>query len=463
MKKILIILILVLFYSGLSYAADIKVDIIPVNDVILEGETALFDLDIMNMQNSADKLTYVIYDQNWNWEKKFFDLSSGSMERLRLELIPYDNLSPDRYSVNLRVYSVSDPDVYTDKSLLVEYIGYDEILDVEELSNVLSEGLDPKKTNILKLNIKNKYDINLEGITLKLESDIFTEEKIIDLNGLEEKDVEFSIDIEDDVLEGIYNIKLYFTSGDKVLVDRLDDISVGVYSDVQENKIESSGFLLKRLLVDRENKGNSISEEEYSTRLNSFEKTFTKFNPEPTKLEKVGDQYYYYWNFNLNPNEIYSISIVTNYRTSLLILIIVILLVWIITSLSRKGISIRKKVLTIKTGEGISEIKVLLILKNKSKKVNQVRVIDQLPNVVEMPKEFGTIRPTKIKKTSNRGVMLIWDIPGLIKGEERIISYKVKSRIHVIGKLFVPRAIVRYKGLGRKNLVVRSNAIKLFS
>ena len=58
---------------------------------------------------------------------------------------------------------------------------------------------------------------------------------------------------------------------DNVLVDDIYKIKVAYYSDVQEDVVESSGFLIKKIRVKKINAGNSIVSEEYSLRLNSFD------------------------------------------------------------------------------------------------------------------------------------------------------------------------------------------------
>ena len=55
----------------------------------------------------------------------------------------------------------------------------------------------------------------------------------------------------------------------------------------------------------------------------------------------------------------------------------------------------------------------------------------------------------------------IWKIPELTKGEERIISYQVDSKITVIGTIALPVCMIRYKNKKGKVVSVKSNPVTL--
>ena len=84
-----------------------------------------------------------------------------------------------------------------------------------------------------------------------------------------------------------------------------------------------------------------------------------------------------------------------------------------------------------------------------------------LHNITKLPDSFGSLKPTNVKKTMD-GAMLIWDIDDIVGGEERVISYKVKAGVNVIGKLKIPRALCRYRK-GKRAIIVKSNSTLVFS
>jgi len=452
-----------LLLINLCYADSFSVTSDAVEDIIIESGEAIFNVNIKNEQSFTDSVTYVLSDLSWDWEKKYFTLIKNGNVDFELTLGTPENIQPGIYNLNLKVYSQNNPSVYEYESLIVKVLGYEDLLYVEELSKAVPQGIDPRKDNLVKLNIKNKNDLDLGEVTVKLESDLFNKEFIFDLEPLEAITKEFYINIDDSAKEGDYNIRVYATDGENVLIDRIDVVNVKFYSDIQENKEESSGFLTKELIVTRENKGNIDSIEEYRLTLSSLERTFTRVSPEPTSIEKEEGNYYYTWNFELGPEEAYRILIKTNYRDPIIILILLGFMIWLLVNILQSGVSIRKKVLTLRSGPGISDMKILLILKNKGNKtIKNVKLIDTLPRVVKTPEDYGTLKPSQIKKSSEGNKMLVWKLDDLIGKEERVISYRLKLNLEVLGRFGVHKAVVVYKK-GRKSIMIKSNSNIVFS
>jgi len=456
MKKIMILLMLILIPS-VNATIDVEDEVI--RNILLPGEDAIFEITVKNEQAKQDIITYIIYD-DWEWEKKFITMPAGSSKTFQLRVTPPKDIKPGEYSLNFRVYSQNDPEIDKYNPLLVNIVDFNTLIDVDIEIN--PNGLDPRRENLVKLNIKNNKDINLDNVEIDLDSEIFSRNFAMNLLPLELISKEFTLPPNSELEEGDYEVNVLVKLNNNTLIDRIDTIKLAYFSDIQESKEVESSFLISKINLLRKNNGNSVSEELYTIRLSSLEKTFTNFEPEPSKVDKIGNYYYYTWQFNIEPYSSKNINIETNFRTPLIVLLVIILLVIIIYNLISSQVNLKKKVLTLKTGEGISEMKVLLILSNKGKKVRRIRVIDYLPNAINAPTEYATIKPTKIKK-SVKGLMLIWDIPELVKGEERIISYKMKSKVHIIGKLLIPRAICRYRKKGGKASIVRSNRIMLLS
>jgi len=75
-----------------------------------------------------------------------------------------------------------------------------------------------------------------------------------------------------------------------------------------------------------------------------------------------------------------------------------------------------------------------------------VKIVDVVPSIAEVRKEFaeGTLKPSSILKHSSKGTILKWDIPELAPGEERLISYDIKSKLSIIGSFSLPRAKIKF-------------------
>jgi len=279
---------------------------------------------------------------------------------------------------------------------------------------------------------------------------------------LESRSEQVTVNFDSFVEKGEYDVRVLVTLEKDVLVDRTERVAVGYYNDVTQDLVIDDGFLTKTTRLLRENKGNTPSKEEYTLRLSSFEKTFTRFTPQATSVEKQNGLYYYIWKFDISPGGTYRIEIFTNYFYPLLGIIVVILVLWLIYTFVRSDVSLKKKVLTIKSGESISDIKVLLVVKNRGKPLSHLQVMDKIPHLMKQPQEYGTIKPHKVRKDS-MGVVLTWNLENLVKNEERIISYRIKSHVPVIGKIMIPQALARYRGTSKRLHIVKSNKISLLS
>ena len=238
-------------------------------------------------------------------------------------------------------------------------------------------------------------------------------------------------------------------------------MNIGYFPDVTEVRTPESSFLVERTTIVKVNEGKLISHESYKKEFSWFEKLFTYVDPKPTSIEK-NDKYTYYWEFDLESGEERTIFVQTNYRNLVLIIIVAILLLTWLYYLTKRELSIKKKVTTIKRSrEGYSTLNIQVIVKNRSRQtLHEVKILDKLIGINEEPK-FGMLKPDSIKKGLN-GVKMIWNIPILRKGEERIIYYQTRLRLKVIGNFIIPVAVAKYR-LGNKIRYVRTKAIKLFS
>ena len=108
------------------------------------------------------------------------------------------------------------------------------------------------------------------------------------------------------------------------------------------------------------------------------------------------------------------------------------------------------------------ELKILLHVKNRSNgTIDEINITDTIPHIGEMDKEIqiGTIKPTGIAKHKT-GTIVKWNIVSLERFEERIITYRIRTKLSVLGGIVLPTARVKFKEKGRE-MVVRSNKLRL--
>jgi hypothetical protein len=73
---------------------------------------------------------------------------------------------------------------------------------------------------------------------------------------------------------------------------------------------------------------------------------------------------------------------------------------------------------------------------------------------------MGHIAPTNIVDRGNKGILIKWKLGDLEKGEERIVSYKAKSKLTILGSFSLPAAVVRCI-VNYKEKLVYSNRLKI--
>ena len=462
MKRWALIIIALCLFSISVNAAGLSLKTYVVDNVIMVGEEAAFDISVKNEQSTSDKVSFIVSDLDWVWEKDYIQISSGQTSDFILRLkAPVGVVKAGTYTLNLKVYSTSSPDVYVYEPLLITVLDESTMFRVEKVDYSVN-GLNPKRDqNTLKVIIKNRYDKPIDNIEVSLGSSIFNSvSKKVNFKEAELKSLEFPIMLNSNAVEGFHDINIILRRNNKLLLEDSKKVKVGEYSDVKEDKEISTGFLNKNINVLRKNEGTTISEQVYKIRLGSFEKLFSSVIPSPSSVEKSGGDYYYIWIFTIQPGESYEINIRINYRDPLALLIMMIIIVCVIYYLFESGISINKKVLTIKSKDGITYMKVLLLMKNRGKhEIKNIRVVDQIYNTRNVPSDYGTLRPSKINRSGDH-VILLWDISNLIGKEERILSYKVN--IEVKNKLMLPRAMARYR-VKNKSKISKSNSALVVS
>ena len=429
----------------------------------MPNRSTIFDIEIHNAQSSSDEIKAVILDPSWQRQAgtNIYKLNPGQKIQDRYTLFPLGYLAPGIYSVSIRFVSINNPTIFTDHQLIITVVGYKNVLESNLETN--PQGVDPRKDNLIKLNLRARYNIYLENLNVHIENSLFSKDLVTSVQGLESKTEEFVITLNPDTVEGDYDTKILIKSGENILVDKIQKLKVSAYLDIKETQTREIGFLSKDIIVTRRNDGNSLSNEVYSLTLSGFQRLFTKFDPEPTNVRSVTQGYKYEWLFTLPPGQSYTIKTTTNYRIPIFWLIIIVLVAYLSYKYLRKELFMHKKILVLKTKEGeIAGVKVLLRLKNNGPAIKGLRVMDLIPNSLEIPHEYLTLKPNSIKKESE-GTVIIWEIPELVKNEERLISYKLKAKHGYKGSLVFRRSICRYKSSLGKISVAKSNEVSIFA
>ena len=172
---------------------------------------------------------------------------------------------------------------------------------------------------------------------------------------------------------------------------------------------------------------------------------FTSFNIEPTFTARDGWTVRYLWiKGKLVPTESYTVKATTNYVLPFLIFIVLIMAIVGYRRFSETKLEVKKSVMPVKTKGGEFALKVTLSLKARQE-VENVTLVDKIPSMVKIYKKFGTVKPDKIDPASRR---VHWHIGDLEAGEERTFDYIIYSKVGIVGKFSLPRALAVFEKEG---------------
>lgn len=443
----------------------------PINNTITIQEAARFKLTIRNTAEYDDFFTVSTRNVDWgiSSEPQIGLIKAGEEAEYVISLKPGPLVAEGRtYFVpvkiksektgfhfeereNFAVYVVSPflkPGVYTPTVTTIIYT--DKIID-------------PREKVSVRLNLRNRNLRDLKGLKVVVNGEVFYKEYTTRLLPLEDKTNEILFEVDPLVEPGTrtLTVSLYFE--DNKIGESSVEYEIIGYIDMQETMTKDILLFRTEENYNILNNGNEKGVAEKKFSLNFFERLFTKFSPDAVKEEGEDGKTYYVVRKELGSEEELEVVVITNYR--LLVLIILLIIIGIILYyVLRSPIIIVKNAEPLgKTKEGLSEVKVRIYLKNRSRRpVTSLRVVDTVPSIAEIEKKarLGSMEPVNIGK-SKRGTVARWELEVLEPYEERIITYKVKSKLKLVGGIRLPSAKARFDSGKGKERAVFSNTINL--
>jgi hypothetical protein len=308
-------------------------------------------------------------------------------------------------------------------------------------TNVLSQ-VDPREPVVITVDLSNGNPRNLQNITFKIHSNLLNAEIVEDLPGLERKQLVIPIRLpattppQHDVLR----VTGLVQDGDTVIPFDAEPVEYDAAA-------EKSSFLKTDTIYTLTNTGNNRKSTEFALKSNPIAGWFTSSEPQSHTITRA-DGTYDAWDITLNVGEQTTIRVTTNYRPLLIIILIFGFAVGCYY-VFRSPLVVRKSAVVIAAKEGgMSELKVLIEVSNRSARaIKQLKIIDKVPHIAEVASEFdvGTMRPTSVKQLPNKGTLITWHIDELDAGEERVITYKIRSKLSILGQMRLPIAMTHFE------------------
>lgn len=475
MNRKTLLIAIILFLIPIAFAGDFHISVESIEDRIYKNESASFNVTIENNLDTEQTFKFssdVLWDLMSNPLSDYFSgmvIPAQSSDSTILQLIPPNRISagPKKLPIIATMQSTGTTDsedvtIYI-KSTGLEMQDYLPFVITTMLVDPIK--IDPRGKFIVKVNLKNTNILDLEEVTIDLTttSGLIHKKRIVPLGPLEEKTETFIItlspvtDPREDVLIATVS------TGDVVFSPDKENIEIVSYSAFVDTPIIQKGFLKTKTKVVILNDGNTQGSKLYKIPTNWFRSLFTITEPKTKLLTEEGKDYLV-WELVLEPSQKIEVGYIENYR-SLFGLGIILLIIVIIYFLTRSSVIIKKKaeVLEIQEG-GISKIKITLNIKNRTKSKNEnIRVIEKIPNIANLVKEeyLGTLKPTKVLTHDVKGTLLKWNIDILEGFEERMITYKIKSKLSILGTLKLSPAVIKFKSAKGRIFISHSNSSTL--
>lgn len=468
MKKIgIIVFLLVLFFSTLVYAQDFTATILPHTDRIKQNETAAYTLVISHPYNMPQ--TFEVYSTDVLWDirtKDILHVAPGETFETEMQLRPL-NLNPGLYSVPLHI-KLSGTDQVVKQNVQLEVISQKPptatYLPAIRGTVTMSHKADPKDPVRIYVRLENQNKKLLKNVQVKLRSNVINKDYDVELKPQEIKKLTFEalIDPYTKPQQDIMKVTVVVQEGPEIYQFDLEPVEYTIFEysnliKLNEEVIRETFKTIKTIWL--VNEGNIEMREKYAMPTNILESLFMTTEP---SSKRIGSQRI--WELDISKGQTQEIMIVVNYRP--LVFLISAMIVLIISYfIFRSPLVMRKQAAVIGTQEGgISELKILLTIKNRTnKQAKNVKIIDLVPRIASLKQdsEIGTVNPDKVVRDETQGTILKWHLDQIDAGEERLISYKIRSKLSILGGVTLPVAVAKFENSKGKTQHSNSNKARI--
>ena len=468
----LLVVVSLLNISFASALSEFSVDYEAVKDKVVYREPAEFYISITNNQDFSDRFK-ISLGINPKWSTQIIPpkdssviIARGITRKIRVLIMPVSEMPPSLYRIPVTVKSLKTD--LSEKVYIPIYLKSGKLAGkypptVTTNVNIPSK-IDPRETVRIMIDLRNRNILNITDMKIKLSSIVINKETTTSLGPLEEKTiiVTYSLDPMEPPKKDTVTLNLYV---DGSIIRTIEDMPIEIisYSDITKISETEKSFLKTEEKITYTNDGNVRKQETLKIEIGFFKDIVTSTDQKMYVLKEDGKRYRAL-DVDLKPGAKTEIMVVKNFRPLVLIITIALVLL-ILYSIFRSDIVVKKHAVVLGTKEGgITEMKVIMNVRNRTgRPIKNIAIIDNVPNIADIQKEFqiGTLKPTKIVTHERKGNLIKWNIDLLEKYEERIITYKVRSKLSILGKFKLPPAVIKYENEKGKDVITHSNSVIL--
>ena len=377
-------------------------------------------------------------------------VKKNETKEINLDIYPSNDLKEKNTgNFAFSYYIKGDISGLTEDKIVIQIVSARNLFDVQI----------PDKVGVLdksfSIELENRYEKDLSANVI-VTSELFEGTSSIMLPSDEAMNV--TLPLERKKLElyeaGTYPLKVKVLINNEFPFEIEKQVQLESFVNISTSTSEEKGIFGKSTSITKVNEGNIPAIVTIRLNKTAFEDWFTTFNIKPI-TKKADNILVYEWRKELISGESFKVVSTTNYSTPLIFLLVIVLIVFLISGLTKSKVVITKRAVKVLTKSGQFASKIILQVKNRGPEIRDVWIIDALPAFTELYEKFGTVKPEKIEKG-----MLKWHLSQLTQGEELILSYILYSKVKVLGKLEVPPATIMW--IDKKDTHQREDSNTLF-
>tara|TARA_Y100000310_G_scaffold203351_1_gene203588 strand:- start:22456 stop:23886 length:1431 start_codon:yes stop_codon:yes gene_type:complete len=456
LRKFILITIIFSLFISIANASSFDVGATPINNRIVIDEFATFKLDVKNNLAKSDE--YRIYSLAFpTWDIRTdpivnpitLELKPGEQGSVELVVDPLKIRDIGTYQVSVNVKSKAT-DSFVSVPLKVTILSTSPLIGGYVPTVVtgveIPEKIDPREEITIKISLNNQNVIDYPDLVVKLESDLIQETITTQLEPKGEKTLEVKVNLDPLTEPQEDQLAVTVFKGDKKIINPIvRKIEIVEYGDKELVK-EDKRLLLTRSYYDFRSNNNEY-EGKFKVETSSFESIFSSTSPK-AKVVKENGKKYFVLDVELENNRM-QVVVTKNYIP---LFAVIALLIATVAGyyLLRSPLTMLKETKNITKSEGgISAMTVVLHIKNRGQnKIGGLDITDYIPGLVSVGGDvpIGSLQPTKVLKHERKGTTIVkWSIDSLDTSEERVLSYRIKSRLSILGSFSLPVARAVFK------------------
>jgi hypothetical protein len=258
---------------------------------------------------------------------------------------------------------------------------------------------------------------------------------------------------------GVYTVQITLKdSKGQIVSSKSINLRVGEVDKASQQENVMPGILDITTVLSTKNEGNAPADLTITTVVGPIARDLFVSDIEPISREDLGNSVRMNWVFDdVQPGD--TVQVVT--KIEIWKIWMTILIIFAAGYLSLKFIfkvKITKRARYFKALTKDSEIPVSIEIVNRSiGEVKDLVVKDFIPPIAKIVPKFETVKP--ITRETISGTEVVWKFDSLRAGEERVMAYKIKPKMDIIGSLRLNPAILSYSSKDRKKKSTASGMV----